>query len=80
LKHEALKTINTGGNLPLLLYGAPVWKNVTNKSCYKAKLIRIKRLMNIEIAKACRTVSNEALCVITSLIPINIKIEKTEIL
>jgi hypothetical protein len=35
LKHEALKTIYTGGILPLLLYGAPVWTNVMNKCCYK---------------------------------------------
>jgi len=48
-----------------------------NKSCYKAKLIRIQRLINIKITKAYRTVSNEALCVITRLIPINIKIEET---
>jgi len=41
LKHEALKTIYTGGILPLLLYGAPVWKSVLNRFCYKAKLIRI---------------------------------------
>jgi hypothetical protein len=26
LKHAALKTIYTAGILPLLLYGAPVWK------------------------------------------------------
>ena len=26
LGHEALKTIYTGGILPLMLYGAPVWK------------------------------------------------------
>jgi hypothetical protein len=77
LKHEALKTIYTGGILPLLLYGAPVWKNVMNKSCYKAKLIRIQRLINIRIAKAYRMVSNEALCIITGLIHINIKIEET---
>ena len=34
-------------------------------------------LINIRIAKACRTVSNEALCVITGLILINIKIDET---
>jgi ribonuclease HI len=45
--------------------------------CYKAKLIRVQRLINIRIAKAYRTVSNEALCVITGLIPINIKIQET---
>ena len=77
LKHEALKTIYTGGILPLILYGAPAWKSVMNISCYKAKLIRLQRLINIRIAKAYRTVSNEALCVITGLTPILIKIEET---
>jgi hypothetical protein len=75
LKHEALKTIYTGGILPLMLYGAPVWK-VMDIKCYKAKLIRVQMLINIRIAKAYRTVSNEALCVIRGLIPINIKIEE----
>jgi hypothetical protein len=48
-----------------------------NNSCYEVKLIRIQKLRNIKIAKNYRTVSNEALCVITGLIPIKIKIEKT---
>ena len=73
LKHTALKTIYTGGILPLILYGAPVWKGVLDITCYKAKLIRVQRLINIRIAKAYRIVSNESLCVITGLIPINIK-------
>jgi ribonuclease HI len=77
LKHEALKTIYMGGILPLILYGAPLWSSVLNKKCYRGKLIRIQRLINIKIAKAYRTVSNEALCVITGLIPINMKIDET---
>ena len=60
LKQQAFKTIYTGGILPLLLYGAPVWKSVLNKNCYKAKLTRIQRLIKIRIAKAYGTVSNEA--------------------
>ena len=64
LKHESLKTTYTGGILPLILYGAPVWKSVLDNISYEAKLIRIQRLINIKIAKAYRTVSNEALCVI----------------
>ena len=63
LKHEALRTIYTGGILPLILYGAPVWSSVLNKKCYRGKIIRTQRLINIKIAKAYRTVSNEALCV-----------------
>jgi hypothetical protein len=65
LKHKALKTIYTGAILPLLLCGAPVWKGMLNSSCYKDKLVRIQRLINIKIAKAHCTVSNEALCIIT---------------
>ena len=41
LKHKALNTIYTGGILPLILYGAPVWKSVMNRVCYKAKIVRI---------------------------------------
>jgi hypothetical protein len=33
LKHAALKTIYTGGILPLL-YGAPVWIKAIDKACY----------------------------------------------
>ena len=66
-----------GGILSLILYGAPVWKSVLDNTSYKSKLIRIQRLINIKIAKAYRTVSNEALCVITGLTPINIKIQDT---
>jgi len=77
LKHEALKTIYTGGILPLVLHGAPVRKSVLDNTSYKTKLIRIQRLINIRIAKAYRTVSKEALCVITGLTTINIKIEET---
>ena len=54
-----------------------MWNSVLNRKCYRSKLIRIQRLINIKIAKAYRTVSNEALCVITGLMPINIKIEET---
>jgi len=70
------ETIYAGGILPLILYGTPVWKGASDITCYKTKLIRIQRLINIRIAKAYRTVSNEALFVITGLIPINIKIEE----
>jgi len=59
--HVALKTIYTGGILPLLLYEAPVWINAINKASYKLKFTRVQRLINIRLARAYRTVSNEAL-------------------
>jgi len=73
--NAALKTIYTGGILPLL-YGAPVWIKAIDKACYRLKLDRVQRLINIKIEKAYRTVSNEALCILIGLTPIAIKIEE----
>ena len=42
LSHAVLRTIYTGGILPLLLYGAPVWINGAKKACYKQKIIRVR--------------------------------------
>jgi hypothetical protein len=53
-----------------------MWKKAIDKVNYKLKLIRVQRLINIKIAKSQRTVSNEALCILTGLIPIAIKIEE----
>jgi hypothetical protein len=77
LSHAALKTIYTGAILPLLQYGAPLWIHAINNANYRSKLIRVQRLINIRIAKAYRTVSNEALCMITGLTPIYIILEET---
>ena len=77
LSHKALKTLYTGGIQPLLLYGAPVWAGIIEKTSHRKKLTRVKRLINIEVAKVYRTVSNDALCKITGLTPIHIKIKET---
>jgi hypothetical protein len=69
LKHEAMKTIYTGGILPLLLYGARLEKCVEQ--------VLLQSLINLRIANSYRRVSNEALCVINGIIPINIKTEET---
>jgi len=76
LNYAALKTIYTGGILPLLLYGAPVWIEAINRASYKLKITRVQRLINFRLVRAYRTVSNEALCLITGLTPIDIKIEE----
>ena len=76
LNHKALKTIYLGGILPTLLYAAPVWVKAMKIERYKSKLIRVQRIINIKMAKAYRTVSNEALCILTGMTPIAIKIEE----
>jgi ribonuclease HI len=48
-----------------------------DKTCYRQKVAGIQRLINIKIAKAYHTVSNEALCILTGLTPISIKIDET---
>jgi hypothetical protein len=72
LKHEALKTIYDGGILPQLLYAAPVWIESINKECNKVKYVRVQRIISFRIAKAYRTISHEALCILTGITPIHI--------
>jgi hypothetical protein len=77
LSHKALKTLYTGGIQPLLLYKEPVWAEILEKTSHRKKVTRVQRLINIKIAKAYRTVSNDALCIITGLTPIHAKIKET---
>jgi len=76
VSNAALHTIYKGAILALLLYGAPVWIEALEKECNKTIYNRVQRLINIKIAKAFRTASNEALCILTGLTPIMIKAEE----
>jgi hypothetical protein len=76
LGYKALKTLYTGGIQQLLLYGAPVWAEILEKTSHRNKLIRTQRLINIKVSTAYRTVSNVALCIISGLTPIYIKIKE----
>jgi hypothetical protein len=60
-----------------MLYGAPVCIDAMEKKWNKATYSRVQRLMNIKIAKAYRTTSNETLCILTGTTPIDIKAEET---
>jgi len=76
LSHKALQTICLGEIQPLLIYGVPEWIKALIKENNKARLLRVQRLINIKIAKPYRTVLHEALCVVTGMMPIDIKIEE----
>jgi hypothetical protein len=65
-----------GAILPLLLYGAPEWIEALEKECNKTVYNRAQHLINIKIAKAFRTTSNEAPCTLTGLPPIVLKAEE----
>jgi hypothetical protein len=76
LRYEALKTIYEGGILPQLLYTAPVWIESINKKCNKVKYVRVQRIISLRIAKAYRTLSREAFCILTGITPVHIKVQE----
>ena len=59
-----------------MLYGAPVWVRAMEKNCNRTLYSRVQRLMNIKIAKAYRTTSNDALCILPGNTPLELKTEK----
>jgi len=63
LGHKGLKTVYEGAVVPLLTYEAPIWIEAIRKNKNLTKYKRIQRLMNINIAKAYRTISYDASCV-----------------
>jgi hypothetical protein len=59
LSQKFLKTLYTSGIQQLLLYASPVWAETIKKTSLRTKLIKSQRLINIKVAKAYRTVSND---------------------
>jgi len=76
IKHAAMDTIYKGAILPLLTYGAPGWIEAMNHEYNRRKYsTEVQRLVNTGMAKAYRTTSTEALCMLTAT-PIIIKLEE----
>ena len=75
LGHKSLKTIYEGALVPLMTYGAPVWEKAVKKQRLLRKMQSTQRLINIKIAKAYRTISFEASCLMAGVQPIGIVIE-----
>ena len=76
LGHKALKTIYEGAVVPNLTYGAPIWVEAIRKNKNLTKYKRTQRLININIAKAYRTIPYDASCVKAGVRPIQITIEQ----
>ena len=64
----------------IILYAAPVWKKAAGHKKYRTMLQRVQRLLMIMISRSYRTVSTEALQVITGSIPIDLLIEERDLL
>ena len=56
----------------VLLYGAPIWAEVTNKVVHRNIILRAQRIMALRVASAYRTVSTDAAMVISSLVPVHL--------
>ena len=76
LGYQAIKTIYKGAIMPVLLYGAPVWEQALRKEKNIRKYQRTQRLINNKIAKAYRTLSYEASCIVAGVEPIKIIVEE----
>jgi len=75
LKNEAVATMYKGAVLPLLMYGAPICSEAMKYEHNRQKYVRVQRLINLKMARAYLTTSNEALCILTGTTPIILKLE-----
>ena len=76
LKYDVMKIIYEGAILPVLSYGAPMWMDSVCKGNSATKLTRVHRLIALKAAKAYRTTSYEALCILTGMTPIITELRK----
>jgi len=58
------------------MYGAPIWSEAMKYEHNRQKYVRVQRLINLNMARAYRTTSNEALCILTETTPIILKLEE----
>lgn len=60
----------------VLLYGAPLWSDALKKQLARRKMVSVYRMSALRVASAFRTVSVEAVCVISGMIPLEILTEE----
>jgi len=74
LGHKALKTLYEGAIVQLLIYEASVWEEAVTKQRFLRKMQSDKKIIDIKIVKALRTISYEASSVLAGVPPIGIVI------
>lgn len=60
----------------VMLYGAAIWASALKVQAYRRKLSRVQHVISLRVACAFRTVSYEAVCAISGMLPIDILAEK----
>lgn len=74
LSSSVIETIYRGAVEPALLYGAEIWHEAARRRYFEKKLAQIQRSFLLRIAKSYRTVSHEALCAVTAIPPISLRL------
>ena len=74
--HHSLNVIYSGSSEPILTHGAAIWDKALTKQNNLRKYQRVQNMMNNKIAKAFRTLSYEASCVLAGVRPIRLAIEE----
>lgn len=64
----------------ILMYGAPIWAGAMEKCTYKQKISSVYRLSALRVVCAFRTVSDEAVCLIAGMPPIDLLATERQLL
>ncbi len=73
LNYEVLKIIYRGAIEPILLYCSSVWENAANRRWGSRRLQRTQRNIAIRICKAYRTVSANAVILLSGFLPLELR-------
>lgn len=73
---SAKRAVLCGAVHSILLYGAPIWKDELSVQKHKNLLIRSQRNILLRVASAYRTVSANALQVITGVLPVDLMVRE----
>jgi len=76
LKIEAIAVMYKGAILSLLTYCATVWNVAMKYEHNRQWYFRVQRFINLKMARAYRTTSAEALCILTGMFPFTLKLEE----
>jgi len=76
LRGSVIKIIYQAAIIPLITYGAPIWSSALSVKANVTKLRRVQRHILIKIIKSYRTISHDAACVISGLLPIELQIKQ----
>lgn len=77
---QPIRKLLASVNTSILMYAAPIWSAATRTPSYVREITTVSRLTSLRICCAFRTVSDEAVCVIASRMPIDIAVREAQTL